>query len=90
MNMGSYQEMCHCYHNYAQPICILHPLYIFSDTTSRVFTAILLIFDNLSYMFKLNFFRSEKFTSYFSKLLVYFIYNLLPGRTLYVIFQFVQ
>ena len=55
MNMGSYQEMCHCYHNYAQPICILHPLYIFSDTTSRVFTAILLIFDNLSYMFKLNF-----------------------------------
>ena len=48
MNMGSYQEMCHCYHNYAQPICILHPLYIFSDTTSRVFTAILLIFDNLN------------------------------------------
>ena len=40
--------------------------------------------------FKLNFFRTEKFTSYFSLLLVYFMYNLLPGTKLYVILQFVQ
>lgn len=46
---------------------------------------ILLIFDNLTYLFeffKLVFFRSEKFTSYYTFILVYLTYNLLPGMNI--------
>ena len=50
-------------------ICRVH------HSSKRVFAVILLIFD-----FQAELFRAEKFTSYYTFILVYLTYNLLPGK----------